>query len=616
MLPKILLFICSILFPVFSVTAQTVSTQYGPVTGQMNGNLYEFLGIPYAAPPVGTLRWKPTIPPESWTGPITAHQFPPKCPQKNFDQGDTTGVVEGEEDCLYLNVWSPDISANLPVMVFIHGGGNQAGSTSEIAGGTEIYYGKNMAERGNVVLVTIQYRLGPLGYLVHPGLEVENSDEVAGNYGVMDQIFALQWVQDNISGFGGDPDNVTIFGESGGGVNVGNLLTTQMAAGLFHKAIIESALPGVEPYDTTKAKGITFVDGFTQTGTDAEKITYMRSLSADSLVSGLEHPIQGGIVQQHWRPTLDHRIFQDFPEAMFQTGNFNKVPLMLGSNSDEMSLSAPQTVYPFMVTALVNTAIPPQYRSQALALYPPGATNEEARQSFVAILTDAQFTNSIRRTARCISKNQTEPVWRYFFTHTHNPNIPTIGELGAYHGIELFYVFNTWENSPLAVGSWYTDADEQVEDFCLRYWTNFARSGDPNGSGLPNWPSYDAATDCYLKINETPDGTQCGLRTTECDFWDEVSAYAGCTSTTAVSKMAVEQNGVYFYPNPTTGKFKIHHDLRWFAMEVAVFTVSGKLIFHAKNPPEIDLTSFPPGTYFVKVEASGNTLFGKIVKSN
>jgi para-nitrobenzyl esterase len=160
-----LLLLTAMLFVFGLGQAQTIQTQYGPVTGHANGNVLEFLGIPFASPPLGNLRWKTTVAPATWTTPVLADSFPPKCPQKHFTMGDTASTLEGEEDCLYLNFWSPDTAANLPMMVFIHGGGNQQGSSGEIAAGTELYHGKHLSERGNVVVVTIQYRLGALGYL-------------------------------------------------------------------------------------------------------------------------------------------------------------------------------------------------------------------------------------------------------------------------------------------------------------------------------------------------------------------------------------------------------------------------------------------------------------------
>lgn len=592
-----------------TVFGQTIQTQYGPVTGHANGSVAEFLGIPYAAPPTGTLRWKPTVAPAVWSVPALADQFPPSCPQKKYQQGDTTYTLEGDEDCLYLNVWSPDTTASLPVMVFIHGGGNQQGSTGEIQTGTELYHGKNLAERGNVIVVTIQYRLGPLGFLVHPGLDAESPDGISGNYAVLDQLFALQWVQNNIASFGGNPDNVTIFGESAGGLNVGNLLTTPLANGLFHRAIIQSAVPQVISYANGTTNGTTFVDDFIASGTDAQKIAYMRTLPADSITIRLESPISGGLLQLGWRPVIDGQTFFDTPENSFQSGSFNHVPLMIGTNSEEMSLSAPPVVTPGMVTALTLASVPLSLQSQAATLYPPGSNNSEARESYVGMLTDGQFTAPVRRTAQCISNNQNEPVWRYFFTQKHS--IGALLPFGSYHGMELFYVFNNWENTTLGAGPLFHDTDDSTQQVLLDYWTNFAYSGNPNDGVLPSWPVYQASTDCYMELKATPDGTHCGLRTAESDLWDDAINYVPCTVSAENEDVQVE-SAVLLYPNPTTGTITVSGKE---SKNVSVYDLHGNRLYTGNNP-EIDLTDFPAGIYFAEVETLHKTVTLKIVKQD
>ncbi len=600
------------------VESQTVQTQYGPVVGHLNGTVFEFLGIPYAAPPVGTLRWKPTTAHANWITPIIADSFPPVCPQKSFVQGEPDSVftLEGDEDCLYLNVWSPDISSNLPVMVFIHGGGNQQGSTSQISGGTEIYHGKNLAQRGNVVVVTIEYRLGVLGYLVHPGLENENPNGISGNYGVMDQIFALQWVQNNISNFGGNPNNVTIFGESAGGVNVGNLLTTPLANGLFHKAIIESAVPVINDYNDSKTKGIDFVNDFISTGTDAEKIAFMRdSVIPDSISIKMTNPLGGGVVQMNWQPVVDNFIFSNFPENIFQSGDFNKVPLIIGSNSEEMAFGVtgyPDALCALMVDSIINYSVPTSLQPTAYFYYPTSPLSV-AKNSAIGILTDPQFTATTRRTAQCISLNQTEPVWRYFFTHKHT--FTGGAEMGSYHGMELFYVFNNWENATLGTGLFFNPADDSVQQVILNYWVNFAYTGDPNGSGLEGWPQYQSATDCYLEIKATPDGSQSGLRTAQCNLWDEITGFTGCTSSSVVENLPVGSS-LLFYPNPTKGVINIDFPEDNTDFVVRVYNLFGQKVSCLKNSKQINLTKVNNGIYFIEVESKGKIFMGKIIKND
>lgn len=593
------------------LNAQIVETQFGKIQGKKNGNVFEFLGIPFAKPPVDSLRWKAPQSPESWPGTLQTTDFAPVCPQKRFTQNDSSVITEGNEDCLYLNVWTPDIYAlGLPVLVFIHGGGNQQGGTSQTSGGTQFYSGKNMAERGNAVIVTIQYRLGPLGFLVHPGLNAENENKVSGNYAVLDQILALQWVQNNIEAFGGNPAKVMIFGESAGGVNVGNLLTTPLVKGLFQRACIQSASPVIGNYKISENKGVAYVDSFIQTGTPVEKITYMRNLPADSLFHFATTPLKAGIVQMNWQPVVDNVIFHDYPKGVFESGNFNKVPLIIGSNAEEMSLSAPQTVFPAMVNALIKSTVPEAFQSKALEQYPPGTNSTEARNSYIGILTDAQFTVNARRTAQCISLNQKEPVWRYFFTHKHT--IPQLEVYGSYHGMELFYVFNNWENTLLGSGFLFKPEDRSVQDAMLKYWVNFAETGNPNGDGLENWPVYQSSTDSFLEIKANADGSQKGIRTEKSDLWDAIAGFTPCMPTVFSENIAVEK-ALYCYPNPTNGRVFLNLADKSVS-EVGIYNSLGQKINVPVWSNQFDLTNQKDGIYFIGVKINDAVYHGKTVK--
>lgn len=588
-----------------------VNTQFGQIQGALNGGVYQFLGIPFAKPPVGPLRWTAPQNPASWTGTILTTSYAPECPQKKFEQGGSTFTITGNEDCLYLNIWTPQTGAGTrPVMVFIHGGGNQQGSANEQNGGTQMYFGKNMSQRGDAVVVTIQYRLGPLGFLVHPGLEIENTSNISGNYAVMDQILALTWIKNNIANFGGDPNNVMIFGESAGGINVGNLLNTPLASGLFHKACIQSAIPVIGDYTTAKNKGISYVSSYTTSGTDAQKIAYMRTRSSDSIVKYETAPISGGAVGMNWQSVIDNTMFFDSPTQNFQNGTFNKVPLIIGSNSEEMSLSTPPTVFPFMVTALINSTFPSSLQAQANVLYPPGSNTTQARASYIGILTDAQFTSTTRRTAQCISLNQTQPVWRYFFTHKHT--VPQIATLGSYHGMELFYVFNNWENAILGTGPLFKPQDDSVQNAMLDYWVNFAKTGDPNGAGLVNWPQSQASTDCYLEIKATPNGTLCGLRTVQSDLWDDAINYTACISTLGTNENILN-DGLFVYPNPTHGKLNIRSEYSSEPIQLTICDLSGKKLLHYKNVDHVDLAGYSPGIYVLTVQQNGKTYHTKLI---
>jgi para-nitrobenzyl esterase len=584
--------IYTLLFLLFliSADAQVVATQFGQVQGHTDGTVYEFLGIPFAKPPVDTLRWRAPENPNSWATTLVADSFAPACPQKYFPQAasaNTGDSTYGSEDCLYLNVWTPSVSstAGLPVLVFIHGGGNQQGSASEVDAGTQTYFGKNMSARGNAVIVTIQYRLGPLGFLVHPGLDSESVSHTSGNYAVLDQILALKWVKNNITQFGGDTTKTMVFGESAGGENTGNLLISPLAAGLFTRAGIESAGASVTAYSTVESEGVGFVDSFTNTGTNAQKIAYMRSLSADSLLKYETQPFANGIVGSVWKPVLDNVVFTDYPFNLFRTGNFNQVPLLIGSNAQETNLTSPVTVTPAMVNQLVSSYYPGAADAEILATYPPGTVDSTARVAYVGITTDAQFTTITRNVAECVSANQTQPVWRYFFTYTYAaPQLAALNE-GSYHGMELLYVFNNFENI-YGHQILFKPQDDSVQQIMLDYWVNFARTGNPNGSQpiLATWPQYNANTDCYVEINAEANGTQCGLRIGKINMWDSIDHFAPCIDTSSVaSGISETKTDQIFavYPNPAQNNFIV--ELPGQNFDVAVSDITGRKVYEQQD---------------------------------
>ena len=605
----------------YTLSAQPIiNTQYGPIMGKDTSGVMEFLGVPYAKPPIDSLRWRPPQDPVKWTSVLATQTFKPGCMQKDFVHGDTTYTVLGSEDCLYLNIWTPDtVSKTLPVMVFIHGGANQQGAADEISGGTQIYNGKNLAERGNVVVVTIEYRLGPFGFLVHPGLDLENSNHVSGNYGLMDQIKALQWIRSNITAFGGDTSKVMVFGQSAGGLDIGDLLFSPQAKGLFQWACIESGVPSAGNYKTVEDRGIQFVNQYIQTGTDSEKIAYMRKLPADSLIKYLTNGLLGGVVQTQWQPVIDNYIMSGSPIIDLSLGKFNHVPLIIGTNADEMSLASPSTVSPSMVTALMNASVPSNYVSEGLNLYPPGINNTDARNSYVQILTDKQFTSPVRRTAQLISKDQNEPVWRYFITYKQSG---LLNYFGSYHGIELFYVFNNWENATLGSGKLFTSQDDSMQTNLLNYWVNFAKTGNPNGNSLSNWPQYVDSIDCYLEINATPDGSKVGVRTEKCNFWDEASGYITAIKNNSSNKFSLAFKLNQNYPNPFNPSTKIQYAIstRQF-VSLKAFDILGRkvatLVNGYKKPGNYEVTfnagNLPSGIYFYKLRAGSYVITKKMV---
>ncbi|OYU83355.1 MAG: hypothetical protein CFE24_11665 [Flavobacterium sp. BFFFF2] len=598
---------------IYSVSfGQQVSTQFGTVQGVSSGGVYQFLGIPYAKPPVGDLRWKAPQNPNAWQGILATNSYAPVCPQKAFTQTGTAGVVMGNEDCLYLNVWSPQLTttANLPVLVFIHGGGNQQGSAQEVNFGTNMYESTRMSSRGNVVVVTIQYRLGPLGFLAHPGLEAENTSGFSGNYAVLDQILALKWVQQNIAQFGGDPTKVMVFGESAGGLNVANLLVSPLAANLFQRAGIQSAGPSIQTYAQGTTKGVSFVDSFTTTGTDVEKVAFMRTVSSDDLVANETAPLSGGTVGRNWLPVIDGSTFLNLPAAQIQTGNYNKVPVLLGSNADEMSLSVPQTVTPGMVTLLKSSLVPTALLPQANLLYPSGSTNDEAKASYVGILSDSQFTVAARRTAQCLSLNQTQPVWRYFFSFKHT--LAALATYGSYHGMELFYIFNNWENTTYGSGSLFRPADGQMQDLMLQYWVNFAATGNPNGSNLLNWPAYNGASDPYMELNTPCNGSQTGVRTAQCNLWDAVANFSPCSSSLANDD--VEESIAFVFPNPSSDLVNIEVGKMDSLISFELCNLQGGCL-QKGTAHSIDVSAYSKGVYLLRIATTAGIKAFKIIRN-
>jgi len=502
-----------------------VVTDFGAVQGKTANGTYAFLGIPYAAPPQGALRWQPPQDPACWTTTRQATAFTAGCIQKHFDQFSDTYTIEGSEDCLHLNVWTPAdyTGASRPVMVFIHGGGNQQGAAGQETAGAILYDGTKLAERGDVVVVTLDYRLGPLGYLAHPSL-IDNGGHY-GNWGLLDQIKALQWVKNHIARFGGDPARVMVFGESGGAVDTCMLLVSPLANGLFSRAAIESGACIAKSLATREVDSASYIADL-GCGAAPDTRACLQALDGTALVTPEQKPFNAGLVTQTFGPAVDGWVLLQDPMTALQQGDFNHVPLIIGSNADETSISAPpNTINRALVLALFS-AIPEPARTDLLAIYDPGPgvslinPSPEARDSYIRATTDAQFTCQARRVALRIAQaaGQSQPVYRYHFTHRLNG---TLGDnYGAYHGIELFYVFQTIEDSSYA--PILTSNDTAVETHLLGYWTRFATHGDPNDNTAVAWPEYNN-TDPYLTLAATPlAGT--GLLTQACDLWDNVAA--------------------------------------------------------------------------------------------
>lgn len=441
-----------------------------------------FKGIPYAAPPVGDLRWRPPQPVQSWPGVRSAHDFAPRAMQVALWDDMIFRDAGPSEDCLYLNVWTPDDVEGLPVMVWIHGGGFVAGGSSG-----PIQDGRALARKG-VIVVSLNYRLGVFGFMAHPKLVAESPVGAAGNYGLLDMVAALRWVRDNIACFGGDPDNVTIFGESAGSMAVSALMASAEARGLFHRAIGQSGsllgrnLPSREQ---SAVAGRGFAERI-----GAPSLEELRTLSAEELV---QLWARHGMWQ--FRPNIDGLALTAQPSLTFSRGEQAPVPLLAGWNLDEsgpgaLTGAAEPTLANFLLAATERFGI---FAPRFLAAYSASNDEEAARAAadygsdrFISTGTWLWLEEHLR-TAR-------QPVYRYRFDHPV-PLDPTVAKSGekprAAHAAEIVYAFDLLESKSV---SW-TAADEALADRMSAYWVNFAKHGDPNGAGLSVWPAYAADND-------------------------------------------------------------------------------------------------------------------------
>ncbi len=458
----------------------------GTLRGLEDHGVYVFRGIPYARPPVGDRRWRAPAAPEPWSGVRTAYSFGPACMQAPFTEGSPyySPPETLSEDCLHLNVWTPDMTPAepLPVMVWIHGGSFTRGS-----GAVPAYDGASLAREG-VVLVTINYRLGVFGYLAHPELSQERGGS-SGNYGLLDQIAALQWVQSNIAQFGGDRNSVTVFGESAGASAVNQLLAAPEASGLFHRAIGQSG-GFLSPQPELVAGHAFGQEVFERAG--REDVDAMRALGSEDLLRAQADMEASG---HSVRPLVDGRIIPDQAIERFRRGEHNKVPVLLGYNRDESTVFALLPEPPPLLYDNHDdfTAGVRNYgRLASLPLRWLYGEEEGSAQPYLDFWRDLKFGWNMQTWAR-LNEEAGEPAWLYFFTHV--PATPFGRQLGAYHAAEIPYVFGN--------GVPDNDADQRVHDLMRGYWVNFAKTGDPNGPGLPEWPRFGSDAN-YLELGAEP----------------------------------------------------------------------------------------------------------------
>ena len=422
-----------------------VAVDAGALAGTVDAptGVFAFRGIPYAAPPVGDLRWRAPAPLLPWTGVRPAKGLGENCMQAQIYSDIDPFAAGVSEDCLYLNVWTTDLNAEAkrPVMVWIHGGGYTAGF-----GGEERHHGARLAQQGAVV-VTLNYRLGVFGFLAHPALAAESPVGSSGNYAILDQVAALKWVQRNIARFGGDPSRVTIFGESAGGSSVGALIASPLAKGLFHRGIMQSgnAIGGARPRDAVSAEGVRFATLVGVGGSGADAAARLRAIPADSLLRATRPPDgKGGFTSTFSsRLVSDGWVLPQTTDSALARGTANLVPIIIGANSGE------------------------------------GDAAYASARSFARLATAGGA-----------------PAYLYMFTRVGDDSVNR--KRGAYHSADITFVFG--RPRPILESAGRTAYDSTLADAMSSYWVAFAASGKPAATGLPAWPAYDARTDAYMEL--------------------------------------------------------------------------------------------------------------------
>jgi para-nitrobenzyl esterase len=518
-----------------------VETKEGPVQGFVTSGVTEFLGVPYAEPPVGPLRWQPPKDKAPWTATRAATEFAPIC-ALTTTLGVFSGPPNNNEDCLYLNVFTPEVnaSAKLPVVVWIHGGGNVDGETPD-------YDGSKLASMGRTVVVTMAYRLNLMGFLAHPALDSEG--HLFGNYGILDQQSVLRWVERNIAKFGGDKDNVTVGGQSAGAVDTGNQMLSPLAAGLFHRGICQSFCPAfpIPTKEAAEAIGVAFAEAAgCGSGTGADVAQCLRNLPA-AKVEELAGTVSATskFISSTNRGLVDGQVIPDQPLKLFASGRFNNVPLMNGNTTDETNFGLAITEYftgtesakrtpptadgyeNYVKTTFVAPAYPEGTAAKVLAMYPLGSF-KSPQLAWNRVGTDSGICNQ-RRLDKTLASQI--PVYAYEFADKTAPFFfpPLPGfEALSYHTADIQYVFPMWHGGPLGKTAPLNPQQTKLSDQIVTAWANFARTGNPNGTGNAPWPRYTAAADApSWLIQDVPasstltDAQYMALR--HCDFWDSVT---------------------------------------------------------------------------------------------
>ncbi|HEX8811438.1 MAG TPA: carboxylesterase family protein, partial [Terracidiphilus sp.] len=491
-----------------------VNTSAGQIRGisRMYGGA-EFLGIPYAEPPVGNLRWHEPIPAKPWTGVRDMTQFGAPCAQPDLGAWNRRDAATGREDCLFLNVITPEWPAPqkpLPVMLWLHGGANAGGTASSML------YKDGTLVRHGILLVTVNYRLSIFGFFAHPDLTRESTHKSSGNYGLEDQILALRWVRQNIAKFGGDPDNITVFGQSAGALDTG-LLMTSIAKNEFQKAIAESGAAFMAPTPTlaqAEQAGVKFASTM-KAPAGADAVKFLRGLSAEELLKAVMDPDPKR--RPSVGPIIDGWAIPQSPARVFAEGHQSAIPLLIGVTTREFGSNDPPDQLPATIHAMAG-----KHADEALKLYgvsdgtagPPDPLYGSAADQWIA---DSIF--HCPAVSEATWQNRTgQPVYVYQFDHP----IPGQEAQGAVHSADLPYVFGYFPRAGNISGK-FTEVDTRLADLIENYWTNFAKTGNPNSKDVPHWPHL---TEAGGYIEFMPDGhaeaRTSHLRGPQCALYGEI----------------------------------------------------------------------------------------------
>jgi para-nitrobenzyl esterase len=481
-----------------SAWAQPVRIETGLVEGIQSGLSTVYKSIPFAAPPVAELRWRAPQPALPWNGIRRADKFGPICMQT----GVSVPGAESEpvsEDCLTLSIWTPSKSREqkLPVMMWIPGGG-----FTQESGSIPLYWGDSLARRG-VIVVTINYRVGLLGFLAHPELTRESGHHTSGNYGLLDQIAALAWIKRNITAFGGDPERVTIWGQSAGSMSVSLLMASSPAHGLYQRAIGESGAYFVPPAATGSNEKKLFLKGAEEQGVKLASDLGATSLEALRKIEPEKFLKDNSTSPAH--PIIDGYVVREEPYAAFAAGRQNDVPILIGSNSDEgrpmiAGVDVKRATFAEdLSNAFYGSNVVRDLAEDYLKSY-PAKTDAEARERRAGFERDLRFGWDTWTWARMQAKTGQAKVFSYYFAHLPPyPQGSPFADWGAGHWAELPYVFDHLSQQPWA----WSDADHGIANMMATYWTNFAKSGDPNGDGVPIWPNFTNGSERVLHFEDS-----------------------------------------------------------------------------------------------------------------